>query len=135
MRKLVTIKTIDAINPIDGADAIEAAMIGGWAVVVKKDEFKPGDLVLYFEIDSIIPHKIAPFLASYYNLKTYENGVEGYRLKTKRMRGVWSQGLIIPIASLFDVIYENNEVFINMVDYDQLYYRDTYATRNIHNSQ
>lgn len=134
MRKLVTIKTIDAINPIDGADAIEAAMIGGWAVVVKKGEFKSGDYVLYFEIDSIIPHKIAPFLSNYYNLKTYEDGVEGYRLRTKRMRGVWSQGLIIPISSLFDVVYENDEVFINMVDYDQLYYRDTYATRNIHNS-
>lgn len=47
MRKLVTIKTIDAIRPIDGADAIEAAMIGGWAVVVKKGEFKPGDYVLF----------------------------------------------------------------------------------------
>ena len=42
-RKLVTIRTIDAISPIPDADAIEVATIGGWNVVTKKGEFKPGD--------------------------------------------------------------------------------------------
>ena len=45
MRKMATIRQIDALNPIEGADAIECATIGGWKVVVKKGEFKAGDLV------------------------------------------------------------------------------------------
>lgn len=43
MRKLVTLRQIDALSPIPGADAIEVATIGGWKVVVKKGEFAPGD--------------------------------------------------------------------------------------------
>ena len=47
MRKLATIRKIDAIRPIPGADAIECAVVGGWTVVVKKGEFAPGDLAVY----------------------------------------------------------------------------------------
>jgi hypothetical protein len=44
MRKLATIRRIDEIRPIDGADAIECAVVGGWNVVVKCGEYQPGDL-------------------------------------------------------------------------------------------
>jgi predicted RNA binding protein YcfA (HicA-like mRNA interferase family) len=40
MRKLVTVKTVDAINPIEGADLIEKLSIGGWNVVSQKGTFK-----------------------------------------------------------------------------------------------
>ena len=50
-RKLVTVRSIAAINPIEKADAIEVATVDGWDVVVKKNEFKVGDQVLFFEID------------------------------------------------------------------------------------
>ncbi len=63
MRKLATIRRIGAVNPIPGADAIEVASVGGWAVVVKKDEYRTGDLAIYCEIDSWIPHDLAPFLS------------------------------------------------------------------------
>lgn len=63
MRKLATIRKIDNIRPIVDADAIEAAVVGGWTVVVKKDEFKVGDLAVYLEIDSWVPHELAPFLS------------------------------------------------------------------------
>ena len=55
MRKLASIQQVEEILPIEGADAIEKARIKGWWVVVKKSEFKPGDLCIYFEIDSLLP--------------------------------------------------------------------------------
>jgi len=63
MRKLASIKRIDAIDPIIGADLIECATVGGWKVVVKKNEFQPGDFGIYFEIDSWIPFDLAPHLS------------------------------------------------------------------------
>ncbi len=44
---MASIRKINAINPIENADAIECATVGGWKVVVKKGEFKIGDLAVY----------------------------------------------------------------------------------------
>lgn len=103
MRKLATIRKIDDIRPIEGADAIEAAVIGGWTVVVKKGEFKVGDLAVYCEIDSWIPHELAPFLSKGVEPREY-NGVKGERLRTVKLRGQLSQGLLLPTTfkSTFD---------------------------------
>jgi hypothetical protein len=58
MRKLATIRKVDEIRPIEGADAIELAAFGGWQVVVKKaQEIRPGMLVVYCEIDSVFPEQ------------------------------------------------------------------------------
>jgi RNA ligase (TIGR02306 family) len=95
-RKLATIRTIDAINPIDGADQIEVATVGGWKVVVKKGEFNVGDLAVYFEIDSWIPTELASFLSKGKEPHEY-NGVKGERLRTARLRKQLSQGLLLPI--------------------------------------
>jgi len=99
MRKLATIRKIDNINPIAGADAIECATIGGWSVVVKKGEYAVGDLVVYCEIDSWIPDALAPFLSKGREPREY-NGVKGERLRTVRLRGQLSQGLLLPTAVL-----------------------------------
>jgi RNA ligase (TIGR02306 family) len=93
-RKLASIRKISAITPIPDADAIECAQVDGWKVVVKKDEFKVGDLAVYFEIDSWIPEAIAPFLCK--DKREY-NGVAGARLRTVRLRKQISQGLLLPI--------------------------------------
>lgn len=98
MRKLVTIRKIDDILPIPNADAIEVAVVGGWKVVIKKGEFVIGDHALYHEIDSWIPHEIAPFLSKGKEPRVYE-GVLGERLKTVKLRGQISQGLLIPLPS------------------------------------
>jgi RNA ligase (TIGR02306 family) len=63
MRKMATVRVVDGIAPIDGADAIETAVIGGWKVVVKKGEFTVGDRAVYLEIDSWVPTELAPFLS------------------------------------------------------------------------
>lgn len=93
MRKLATVRTILDIQPIPGADAIECATVDGWRVVTKKGEFAVGDLAIYFEIDSWIPEPIAPFLCK--DKREY-NGVVGARLRTVKLRGQISQGLLLP---------------------------------------
>lgn len=95
MRQMATIRKINDISPIEGADKIEVATVGGWKVVVGKGEFKVDDLVVYCEIDSFIPHEIAPFLSKGKEPREYE-GVKGERLRTVRLRGQLSQGLVLP---------------------------------------
>lgn len=95
MRKMATIRVIDAIDPIEGADAIEVATVGGWKVVVKKGEFEVGDLAVYCEIDSWIPTELAPFLSKGKEPREFE-GVKGERLRTIKLRGQLSQGLLLP---------------------------------------
>jgi RNA ligase (TIGR02306 family) len=97
MRKLATIRKIDELRPITDADAIECAVIGGWTAVVKKGEFKQGDLAVYCEIDSWIPHALAPFLSKGKEPRVFD-GIEGERLRTVKLRGQLSQGLIIPVG-------------------------------------
>jgi len=99
-RKMATIRRIDTIGPIEGADAIEVATVGGWKVVVKKGDFKAGDLAVYCEIDSFIPTAIAPFLTKPDHYPKVFEGVEGERLRTVRLRGQLSQGLLLPLAVL-----------------------------------
>ena len=97
MRKLATIRKIDALTPILGADAIECATVGGWKVVVKKGEYTVGDLAVYCEIDSWIPHELAPFLSKGKEPRVYE-GIKGERLRTVKLRGQLSQGLLLPLS-------------------------------------
>ena len=54
-RELAYVVSIDAIEPIVGSDNCEAAVVGGWRVMVRKGTFKAGDLAVYFEIDSKVP--------------------------------------------------------------------------------
>ncbi len=55
MRQLVTIQKILKLEPIENADQIEKATILGWHLVVRKGDFKEGDLCVFFEIDSLLP--------------------------------------------------------------------------------
>lgn len=102
-RKLVTIKPIDEIIPHNNADRLEIARVGWWRCVVGKGEFHAGQLVLYFEPDSFCPvsdHRFA-FLRDR-GTKVMQVGgkeVEGHVLRTIRLRGEISQGLILDAAS------------------------------------
>ena len=95
---MATIRVIDEINPIPDADAIEVATVGGWKVVVKKGEFTVGDLAVYCEIDSWIPTELAPFLSKGKEPREFE-GVKGERLRTVKLRGQLSQGLLLPFTA------------------------------------
>lgn len=89
-RKLATIEKISEIHPIEGADAIERAVIRGWNVVIKKGEFKEGDLCVYCEIDSLMPDR-----PEFEFLKP-----RGFRIKTIKLRGQVSQGIAFPLSIL-----------------------------------
>jgi RNA ligase (TIGR02306 family) len=103
MRKLATVETISEIKVHTNADSLELATIRGWQCVVLKGQFKPGDMVVFFEIDSWIPTEIAPFLSKGHEPRVFE-GVRGERLRTVKLRGELSQGLVLPVRE-FDGFY------------------------------
>lgn len=100
MRKLASIRRIKNIKPIDGADLIVSCEIDGWNVVTQKsNNFKVDDLVVYFEIDSLLPEiENFEFLRDrcYVNENNSVNG-SGFQLRTIRLKGIYSQGLILPV--------------------------------------
>lgn len=97
-RKLATVRTIDQIRPIEGADAIETAIVDGWQVVIRKGEFTVGQKAIYLEIDSWVPYELAPFLCKGKEPREF-NGIKGERLRTVKLRGQVSQGLLLPADS------------------------------------
>jgi RNA ligase (TIGR02306 family) len=96
-RKLATIRVISQLKSIPNADLIEVAVIDGWEVVVKKNEFNIGDLCVYLEIDSWVPTKLAPFLSKGKEPREYQ-GIKGERLRTVKLKGQLSQGLVLPLS-------------------------------------
>lgn len=86
-RELAYVVTIDDIKPIEGADRVELAIVGGWRIMVRKDQFKAGDPAIYFEIDSKLPEtKPFEFMAA-----------KNYKVKSQKyFKGtVISQGLLM----------------------------------------
>jgi len=90
-RKLATVRTITDILPIPNADSIEVAVVDGWECVVRKSEnYKKGDMVVYVEVDSIMPER-----PEYEFLRPRK-----FRVKTIKLRGQVSQGLVLPLSCL-----------------------------------
>ena len=107
MRKLASIQTVNAVEPIPNADAIEKLRVLGWWVVVKKGEHQPGDKLVYCEIDSLLPERPEfEFLrpSSFKPAQTDDTGAvtlpAGFRIKTARLRGQVSQGICFPLSNL-----------------------------------
>jgi len=107
MRKLASIQSVNAAEPIPNADAIEKIRVLGWWVVVKKGEFQPGDRVVYCEIDSLLPERAEfEFLRPncYKPAQIDATGAviqtAGFRIKTIKLRGQVSQGICFPLSIL-----------------------------------
>ena len=83
---------IGEIRPIEGADNIELAVVGGWNAIVKKGEYKITDLVVVATTDAVIPEKLSDGLGVTNYLR------KGQRVRTVKLRGVYSECLIIPIG-------------------------------------
>ena len=85
-RELAYVVLIDGIEPIPGYDRVEHAIVGGWRVIVHKDQFKVGDPAIYFEIDSRVPadRECFAFLEKRH-----------YKVKTLKMCKTLSQGLLM----------------------------------------
>ena len=91
MRKLAHIETVTNIRPIAGCDNIVQCNVLGWNVIIKKDEFKEGDKCVYIEIDSICPSDNPDF--AFLEKKHY-------KIKTMKMKGTISQGIVFPMSIL-----------------------------------
>jgi RNA ligase (TIGR02306 family) len=85
---------IDEIKTIEGADNIEQGIIGGWNCIIKKGEYKAGDLVVVATTDAVIPQELSDEM----NVTNYLR--KGGRVRTVKLRGVYSECLIIPIRFL-----------------------------------
>jgi len=95
MRKLASIQKILDIQPIPGADRIQVATVLGWKVVIRKDEFKVGDLAIYVEIDSLLP--FTPWTEF---LRDKNRPDKPIRLRTVRLKKQLSQGILFSVAIL-----------------------------------
>ena len=110
-RKLASIVEIDSCEPIPDTDRLSVATMKGkgWRVVTGRDEFHPGDLACYFEIDSFInaDDPRFEFLKDRCLRKFVSKGGnvlrEGIRIKTCKLRGVVSQGLLMPLDKFPEV--------------------------------
>jgi RNA ligase (TIGR02306 family) len=98
-RAMAWIVKIQDVKKHPGADALDICEVGGWRVVSQLGEYQAGDLAIYCSIDGWIPHSLAPFLSRGTEPREY-NGVAGERLRTVRLRGEISQGLLLPLKHL-----------------------------------
>lgn len=84
-RELAYVVKIDEVKPIPGYDRVEHARVGGWWVICKLGQFKPGDYAIYFEVDSKVPQK-EPFMFL---------EPKHFKIKTQKMCKTYSQGLLM----------------------------------------
>ena len=114
-RKMASIRKVMEIKPIDGADKICAYRVDGWWVVDSINKYQVNDLVVYLEVDSWVPNELAPFLTRGTEPREY-NGVKGERLRTVKLRGQISQGLLLPLEptckNIESLLFEDLDVSV-----------------------
>ena len=88
-RELAYVVRIDDVKPIEGRDRVECAVVGGWTIMVRKGQFHPGSLGIYFEIDSQVPEK-EPFM--FLAQKKFKIKTQKYKTPNGQF---WSQGLLM----------------------------------------
>ena len=104
------VATINEIKPIEGADNIVLAVVGGWNCIVKKDAHNVGELVICATTDAVIPFELSEKLGVTNYLRN------GGRVRTVKLRGVYSESLIIPYT-LTPIVSEGDD----MMDYLGIY--------------
>ncbi len=82
---------INEIKAIPGADNIEQGVIGGWNCIIQKGHYRVDDLVVVATTDAVIPQELSDAM----NVTNYLR--KGQRVRTVKLRGVYSECLIIPL--------------------------------------
>lgn len=113
-RKMVSIQVIHDIVPIEGADRIEIAKILGWQCVIPKNEYKKYDKVIFFEVDSFLPLDNRYEFLRTSCFKKHPILGEGFIIKTAKMRGELSQGLILPIDEFPEVLLNPDKKYLKV---------------------
>ena len=114
---IVDVTPVLEILPHDNADTLEILKIKGWYCISTKGVHKVGDSVVYFPVDTLLPIKLAEHLNvwNYLSNKTEEYG----RIKTVKLRGEYSQGLVIAEQNIIDYIhteYSNQKIAEGMAN-------------------
>lgn len=115
-RKLATVRRVAKIEPIEGADRIVKATIDGWELITQKGNYVPGDLCLYFEVDSFLPVREEFEFLRKGCFKSTTNLGDGFRIKTMKMRGQVSQGLSLPLKDFFQQEDDGTYYYSTQVD-------------------
>lgn len=89
LRELAYVAKVREIRPIEGKDRVECAVVNGWTIMVKKGDFKVGDLGVYFEVDSQVPEK-EPFMFL---------AQKHFKIKIQKYGKFYSQGLLMPLPN------------------------------------
>ncbi len=92
----VTLVGVASVDTHPNADKLELLHLEGltYQFVVGKGEFKPGDLVVYFPLDSVLPNELAKKI----NLPVKDD--KPFRVKSIRLRGQWSEGIVAHLVDL-----------------------------------
>jgi len=93
---------IGSVSEIPGADNIELATVGGWNAITKKGEYSVGDKVVVVTTDAVIPQDLSDLMGVTNYLR------KGQRVRTVKLRGVYSECLLIPFKYLAPKSLENN---------------------------
>jgi len=109
MRKMASIRKILDIKKIENADKICIYLVDGWQIIDEVNKYKINDFVIMLEIDSWVPNALAPFLSKGKVPREF-NGIQGEKLKTVKLRGALSQGLLLPVSVLPEnYLYEEGD--------------------------
>jgi RNA ligase (TIGR02306 family) len=117
-RRMAWVARVEEVFPIPERDRIVQYRIGGWKVIDGIGKYSVGDMVIYVSVDSWVPNTLAPFLSRDKEPRVYE-GVPGERLKTIKMGGALSQGLLLPLSVAYD---------LDPADYDHSFVEDDDVT-------
>ncbi|KAL1851370.1 hypothetical protein Daus18300_012551 [Diaporthe australafricana] len=104
-RKLVSVRRISLVKPLDSNETHEVVMVDGWPVVVEKGQFAAGQQVLYFAIDCVLPlydERYEPYRFSQLCVKLH--GKKGWVVQTVKHQGHISQGMVFRIDDTFPEI-------------------------------
>jgi RNA ligase (TIGR02306 family) len=93
---------IGSVSEILGADNIELVTVGGWNAITKKGEYQEGDKVVVATTDAVIPQALSDLMEVTNYLR------KGQRVRTVKLRGVYSECLLIPFKYLTPKSLENN---------------------------
>lgn len=122
-RALAYTARVEEVKEIPGYDRVEHARVGAgwWCIVSKADNFKPGDLCVYFEVDSKVPANDDRFAFM---------EKRNYKVKTLRMCKVYSQGLIMPITAFPEITTTEEHVDVTDVLHITYAFEEDNARKN-----
>lgn len=116
-RKLGSIQLVDSIEKHFNADSLEIVTVLGWKVVTRIGEVKKGDKVIYCEIDSMLPGDAEWLPPAVKGRVEKQKDKKWFRVKTIKLRGQISQGLIIPIVKSLSDKFNNIEINADLTDF------------------